>query len=219
MRPNFFLAGFAVSLALAGPAGAAPKPKPKPVPSIDNVYLMVDCMVAEKNAELEKSLSTLPAGPKAIEMHWFKAALGKCLVEDRPIPAANLYKRGAVAERFLYRDFQSIGASPRHPPAPVFPAVSAEELAKAPGSASSLAMLDAASCLARENPGEAYGFFRLRRDSAEERAKVMDMLPALSRCLTQGELLKLTPAMFRAFLAEAAYRVAAGHPQVFEGQS
>jgi hypothetical protein len=41
------------------------------------------------------------------------------------------------------------------------------------------------------------------------------MLPSLSACLTKDQPLKLTPPIFRAFLAEAAYRVAAGQPEVF----
>jgi hypothetical protein len=209
----------AVCLAAAGAAQAASPPRAKIPPSVDNVYWMVDCMIGEENVDLERALSTVPAGAKGIEKYWFKAALYKCLVEDRPIPAAGFYKRGATAERFLYRDFESIGARPRRTPAPVFAPVAADDLVKQPESASTLAMLDAASCLVRSNPGQAYDFFRLKRDSAEERAKVTEMLPGLSQCLTKGEPIKLTPAIFRAFLAEAAYRVAAGQPQVFEGQS
>lgn len=219
MKPILITAFLAPLLAAAGAAQAAPKPPAKLPPSVDNVYWMVDCMIAQKIPELEKSLSTLPAGPKGIERHWFKAALYKCLVEDRPIPAAGFYKRGATAERFLYRDFESIGARPRRTPAPVFAPVTADDLARQPESGSNLAMLDAASCLVRSNPGQAYDFFRLKRDSAEERARVSEMAPALSQCLTKGEPIRLTPAIFRAFLAEAAYRVAAGQPQVFEGQS
>jgi hypothetical protein len=219
MRSILLAAGLAALLAATGAAEAKPAPPAKLPPSVDNVYWMVDCMIAEENRELEKALSTIPAGPKGIERHWFKAALYKCLVEDRPIPAAGFYKRGAVAERFLYRDFASIGARPRRTPAPVFAPVTADDLVKQPESASTLAMLDAASCLVRSNPGQAYDFFRLKRGSAEERAKVTEMVPGLSQCLTKGEPIQLTPAIFRAFLAEAAYRVAAGRPQVFEGQS
>jgi hypothetical protein len=215
---SIVITAFLIAL-LAGAAQAAPTPPAKLPPSVDNVYWMVDCMIAEKIPELEKTLSTLPAGLKGIERHWFKAALSKCLDEGHPIPAAGFYKRGAVAERFLYRDFESIGARPRRTPAPVFAPVTAEDLVKQPQSGSTLAMLDAASCLVRSNPGQAYDFFRLQRDSAEERAKVSEMAPALSQCLTKGEPIKLTPAIFRAFLAEAAYRVAAGQPDVFEGQS
>ncbi|HET9639823.1 MAG TPA: hypothetical protein VFP12_11510 [Allosphingosinicella sp.] len=218
MRPLLLSAALAALLAAAGAAQAAPVSKPKPLPSVDNVYWMVDCMIAAGNRELEKALSTVPA-PGGLERHWFKAALGECLKEDRPIPAAYFYKRGALAERFLYRDFSSIGAASRRRPAPVFPPVGADYLAKEPKAVSALAMLDAASCLVRSNPQQAYNFFRLKRDSAEERAKVSEMAPALSKCLTKGEPIKLTAAIFRAFLAEAAYRVAAGQPEVFEGQT
>jgi hypothetical protein len=204
------------ALAAVGAAEAAPKRAAPPVPSVDNVYWMVDCMIASKNAELEKTLSTVPA-PGGFEKHWFKAALGECLKEDRPIQGAYFYKRGATAERFLYRDFASIGSAARRPPAGVFPLVGAAYLAKEPKAVSALVMLDAASCLVRSDPAQAYDFFRLKRGSAEEQAKMSEMAPALSKCLTKGDPVKLTAPIFRAFLAEAAYRVAAGQPEVFEG--
>jgi len=223
MRLAIELSMVAAAAALAGlaePAAAKRSPPPAPVaPSVDNVYWMVDCLIKSKDRDLEKVLSTVP-GDRGSEVSWMLAAIGPCLVEGRPIPAAPFYKRGAVAERFLYRDFSSIGAAPRRRPAPVFPPVGTDYVAKAePNSVSTLAMLDAASCLARTEPERVYGFFRLKRDSAEERARMLEMTPALSRCLTEGPPLKLTPAIFRAFLAEAAYRVAAGQPEVFEGQS
>ena len=205
---------------LAEPVVAKPSPsRAVVVPSIDNVYWMVDCLIASKDRDLEKVLSTVP-GARDSAVPWLFAAIGECLVEQHPIPAAPFYKRGAVAERFLYRDFSSIGAAPRRRPAPVFPPVGTDYLAKAePNSVSTLVMLDAASCLARTEPERAYGFFRLARNSAEERARMVEMAPAFSQCLTKGAPLKLTPAIFRAFLAEAAYRVAAGQPEVFRGQS
>jgi hypothetical protein len=205
---------------LAAPSAAKRPPPPVPaVPSADNVYWMVDCLIKSKDHDLEEVLSTIP-GAKGSAVPWLLAAIGECLVAEHPIPAAGFYKRGAVAERFLYRDFPSIGAAPRRHPAPVFRPVGADYLAKAdPNSVSTLVMLDAASCLVRAEPQRAYAFFRLNRGSAEERAAMLEMAPAFSRCLTKGPPLKLTPAIFRAFLAEAAYRVAAGQPEVFEGQS
>ncbi|HEX8307325.1 MAG TPA: hypothetical protein VF645_02775 [Allosphingosinicella sp.] len=212
----FFCAGLAALLAAGGPARAAPKPPETPVPSVDHVYWMVDCMTVAKSREIEKALSTVPA-PGGIEIHWFKAALG-CLRQDLPIPAAYFYKRGAVAERFLYRDFESIGGAPRRAPVRVFAPVGADYLAKDPKAAPALVMLDAASCLVRIHPAQAYDFFSLDRGSAEEAARMNEMAPALSRCLTRGDPIKLTAPIFRAFLAEAAYRVAAGQPEVFEGK-
>ena len=220
MKAFLLCSGLAALLAAAGPARSAPKPsRETPAPSVDNVYWMVDCMTVAKSRDIQKALSAVPA-PGGLEMHWFKAALGSnCLREDLPIPSANFYKRGAVAERFLYRDFPSIGGPARRVPAPVFAPVRPESLLKEPKVASALAMLEAASCLVRSDPRRAYDFFRLDRDSAEEAAMIKEMAPALSQCLTKGEPIKLTAAIFRAFLAEAAYRVAAGQPEVFEGQS
>jgi hypothetical protein len=223
MRGAVGLGMVAAVVALAGFTGPAAAKRSTPaapvVPSVDNVYWMVDCLIKAQDRDLEKVLSTVP-GAKVSELPWLFAAIGECLVAEHPVPAAAFYKRGAVAERFLYRDFPSIGAAPRRRPAPVFPPVAMAYLAKAePNSVSTLGMLDAASCLVRAEPERAYGFFRLTRNSAEERARMVEMAPALSQCLTKGAPLKLTPAIFRAFLAEAAYRVAAGQPEVFEGQS
>jgi hypothetical protein len=209
------VAGFAA----AGSLQAAKPAPPAPAPSVDNVFWMVDCLIAGKNADLGKVLSTIP-GDRASEMPWFHVAIGPCLVAEHPIPSASFYKRGAVAERLLYRDFPSIGAAPRRRPAPVFPAVDAAYVAHAePSSLTTLNMLEATSCVVRADPARAYAFFQLQRGSAAETARVTEMVPALSACLTQGLPLKLTPAIFRAFLAEAAYRVAAGQAQVFEGGS
>jgi hypothetical protein len=219
MKSFLLCSGLAALLAAAGPAQSAPPPsKETPAPSVDHVYWMVDCMTIAKSRDIQKALSTVPA-PGGIEMHWFKGALqSNCLREDLPIPSANFYKRGAVAERFLYRDFPSIGGPARRVPAPVFAPVHADSVLKEPKVASALVMLEAASCLVRSDPRRTYDFFSLDRGSAEEAAMINEMAPALSQCLTKGDPIKLTAQIFRAFLAEAAYRVAAGQPEVFEGK-
>jgi hypothetical protein len=219
MRPLLLCAGLAALLAAAGAGRPAPAAKPKPVPTVDNVYTLVDCLIAGEDRDLEKVLSTVP-GAKGSESPWLYAVVGKCLVENRPLLAGAFYHRGAVAERFLYRDFESIGAAPRKPPAAVFAPVTAGYLAKAePFSLAGLTLLDAASCVVRSDPARAYAFFRIPRGTAEERAKVAEMVPVLAACLPEGQPLQINPAIFRAVLAEAAYRVAAGQAQVFEGQS
>jgi hypothetical protein len=217
MRSILLSTGLAVLLA-AG-ADQAASARPKPVPSVDNVYWMVDCLVKLDNGKLEKVLATVP-GAKGSDYPWFRAALYECLVEERPLPKGEFYNRGAIAEKFLYRDFSSIGSAARHRPAPVFAPVGADYLAEAERSTLvALTMLDAASCLVRSDRARAYSFFRTARGSAEERAKVTIMAPILASCLPKGQPLTITPAMFRAYFAEAAYRVAAGQPEVFEGQS
>ena len=42
-----------------------------------------------------------------------------------------------------------------------------------------------------------------------------ELTPAISACLFEGQTFDMTPPVFRAFLAEGAYRVAAGQPEVF----
>ncbi|HEX8239593.1 MAG TPA: hypothetical protein VF574_07625 [Allosphingosinicella sp.] len=212
--------GFSLAaLLVAATAGAAAGPKPKPVPTIGNIYILVDCLVAAKDRDLEKVLSTVPGAPES-EMPWLRAAIGECLVDNRPILKGAVYARGAVAERLLYRDFPAIGAAPRHRPAAVFLPVGKDFLATATRPAlAGLAMLDAASCFVRSDPAAAYSFFRTARESAEERSKITELAPRLASCLPKDEPLTISPAILRAYLAEAAYRVAAGQPQVFEGQS
>ena len=218
MRP-FLISAVLALLAAPGAAGSAPAAKSKPVPSIDNVYILVDCLIAARDRDLEKVLSTMP-GAEGLPSPWFYAVVGACLVEGRPLLAGAFYHRGAIAERFLYRDFASIGAAPRNPPAPLFAPVTAADLAKAePFSLAALTLLDAASCLVRSDPARAYAFFRMGRGTAEERAEVTRMVPALAGCMLKDQPLQINPAIFRAVLAEAAYRVAAGQPEVFEGQS
>ncbi|MEA2999030.1 MAG: hypothetical protein QOK17_863 [Sphingomonadales bacterium] len=216
-----FVAALAAAAApAADPTAAAlgpPKPAPatQPAPSVENVYWMVDCLLQKKNPNLERMLSTVP-GTEDSEMAWLRTAISGCLVAEHPIPNAEFYDRGAVAERLLYRDFPSIGGAPRRKPAPLFPAVDPAYAAKAlPQSLAALIMLDATSCVVRADPQSAYDYFRSQRGSADERARLSAMLPSLSACLTKDQPLKLTPPIFRAFLAEAAYRVAAGQPEVF----
>lgn len=214
--PVAILAMAALVGAVAGHPAAAKPPSPKPAPSVDNVFWMVDCLIKEKDRDLERVLSTVP-GDRGSEVPWILAAVGPCLVEGRPIPAASFFKRGAVAERFLYRDFSSIGGVSVRRPVALFAPVGSEYSSRAePHSLAALIMLDAASCLVRADPQRAYAFFRLIRGSSEESLMVSAMAPGLAGCLTEGQPLKLTPAIFRAFLAEAAYRVAAGQPDVIK---
>jgi hypothetical protein len=198
---------------------AQAKEKAQPAPSVDNLYWVVDCLLTAKNKDVEKLLSLVPETPEYRQL-WWHTLIGQCLVAEHPIPEASFLKRGAVAERLLYRDFAAIGGPPRRPPAPLFAPVEAKSLVGAtPNTLSSLAMLDAMSCLVRKDPQQAYAFFHLERGSAEESRMVSEMAPGLGPCLTEGEPLTLTPAIFRAFLAEGAYRVAAGQPDVFKVES
>ena len=79
-----------------------------------------------------------------------------------------------------------------------------------------LAMLDIASCVARREPAKAYAFFGTVRGTADERAAMAELAPAISACLFQGQTFNMTPPLFRAFLAEGAYRVAAGQAEVYQ---
>jgi hypothetical protein len=210
-------AAIAMILGSSEAAAAAPQAaKAQPAPSIANLYWVIDCLLTAKSKDVEKLLSVVPDTPE-YERLWWHTLIGACLTDEHPIPAATFYKRGAVAERLLYRDFSAIGSPPRRAPVPVFAPVEGTFLAGAsPKTLSSLMMLDAVSCLVRQDPQRAYSFFRLERGSSEESRIFSEMAPGLSGCVTEGQPLKLTPAIFRAFLAEAAYRVAAGQPDVIK---
>lgn len=187
-------------------------------PSVDNVYSVVDCLMQRHDGRLERVLATVP-GTMDADSYFIAGGINTCRDRGTPVPSQAFYNRGAVAERLLYRDFDSIGASPRGRTAPVFAPVSdyyvryAEEYARA-----ALSMLDMASCVVRAEPQRSYGFFRTPRGSEAERTEIAALMPAISSCVSRGENIDLSPPIFRAFLAEAAYRTAVGRPQVFRVQ-
>lgn len=203
----------ALSLA-ASISGTAAYAEPAP-PSVDNVYSVVDCLLQHRDSRLERVLGTVP-GTMDADSYFVAGGINTCGQRGTPVPAQAFYNRGAVAERLLYRDFEAIGGQPRGRPARVFAPVSgqyvrfAEEYARA-----ALSMLDMASCVVRADPQRSYGFFRTPRGSAAERGEIAALMPAISGCVARGENIDLSPPIFRAFLAEAAYRAAAGRPEVF----
>jgi hypothetical protein len=208
----------ALALSLAASAfGSAAFAEPAQ-PSVDNVYAVVDCMMQRRDRNLDRVLSTVP-GTMDADAPWVAGGVYTCGAARTAVPAASFYNRGAVAERLLYRDFTAIGAPPRSDPAPVFAPVSdyyvryAEEYARA-----SLSMLDMASCVVRADPQKSFAFFQTGRGSVAERAAIEGMMPSISGCVSQGENIDLSPPVFRAFLAEAAYRTAAGRPEVFRAE-
>ena len=205
----------AIALSLAASAlGSAALAEPAQ-PSIDNVYAVVDCMMQRDGRNLDRVLSTVP-GTMDADAPWVAGGVYECRAARTAVPAASFYSRGAVAERLLYRDFTAIGAAPRGRAARVFEPVSDYYVRYADeGARATLSMLDMASCVVRADPRQSYAFFRTQRGSAAERAAIEGMMPAISGCVSQGENIDLSPAVFRAFLAEAAYRAAAGRPEVF----
>lgn len=203
----------AISL-MASALGSAALAEPAQ-PSIDNAYALVDCMIQRGDRNLERVLSTVP-GTMDADAPWVAAGVYTCGGARTAVPAASFYSRGAAAERLLYRDFEAIGAQPRGRSARVFEPVSAYYVRYADESArATLSMLGLAACVVRADPQHSYGFFRTGRGSAAERAAIEGMMPAISGCVGQGENIDLSPPVFRAFLAEAAYRAAAGRPEVF----
>jgi len=206
----------AISLTVLG-LGAAASAEPSQ-PSVDNVYSVVDCLVQHGDRHVDRVLSTVP-GTMDADAPWVAGGVYACRAARTQVPAASFYNRGAVAERLLYRDFAAIGAPTRARAVRVFDPVSdyyvryADESARA-----TLSMLDMASCVVRADPQRSYSFFRNARGSAAERGAIDGLMPAITGCVSQGENIDLSPQVFRAFLAEAAYRVAAGSPEVFRTQ-
>jgi hypothetical protein len=193
-----------------------PRPEaPAPQPSVDNAYWMADCLL-EHRLYTDNVLSSAPGNSEAV-FALFQAAIGPCLVAERPLPGPAFFLRGAIAERLLYRDFASIGAEPRHRAVPVFASVRRDDLRSANENVRRLlAMLELASCVARAEPAKVYAFFATERGSPAEHASMAALAPAISACLVEGQTFEMSPPVFRAFLAEGAYRVAAGQPSVYE---
>lgn len=207
---------FLIAVAWAVVAFPVRSETPAVQPSVENVYWMVDCLLEHHDRDIDRVLSTVP-GDRDSVAPWLHAAIGPCLVAERPITGPDFFARGAVAERLLYRDFASVGAEPRHRAAPLFEPVSRDYLGRAEEhSRRFLAVLDMASCVTRREPVKAYAFFRTERRSPAERAAMAEFTPAISACLFEGQTFDMPPPVFRAFLAEAAYRVAAGQPNVYE---
>jgi hypothetical protein len=206
----------ALSLAVSA-AGTAAQAEPAQ-PSIDNVYAVVDCLMQRGNRNMERVLSTVP-GTLDADAPWVAGGVYACRAAGTQVPAASFYNRGAVAERLLYRDFEAIGARPRGRAARVFEPVSGYYVRYADESArAALSMLGLAACVVRADPGQSYAFFRTARGSAAERGAIENLTGAISGCVGQGENIDLSPPVFRAFLAEAAYRAAAGRPEVFRAE-
>jgi hypothetical protein len=176
---------------------------------------MVNCLAEHGNHDMDRVLATVPGQDQATAA-LFHAMIGPCLVAEHPVHGPDFFMRGAIAERLLYRDFVSLGAPPRRSAVPVFPALSRDQLSTmSENSRRLLAMLDIASCVARRESARTYAFFGTGRGSAAERAAMTELAPAISACLFQGQTFNLTPPVFRAFLAEGAYRVAAGQPEIY----
>jgi hypothetical protein len=204
---------FVLAAALA--AAQAPPQAPAPHPSVDNVYWMVACLAGHGDHEMDRVLATVPGGDDST-VALFHAMAGDCLVAEHPLAGRDFFLRGAIAERLLYRDFEAIGMPPRHRATAVFAPLGRDQLARMSEAAHQLlAMLDIAACVARMEPAKVYAFFGTARGSAAERAAMTELAPAISACLFQGQTFNLTPPIFRAFLAEGAYRVAAGQTAVF----
>jgi len=204
---------FTAALAAASSAHAEPTQR-----SVDHVYATVDCLLQRRDPDLRDVLAVIP-GYNGLNQPIVASATRHCVLADHNLPSAEFYNRGAIAERLLYRDFESIGAAARARPVRVFAPVTSYYLQNAGGyGRSALAMLDMAACVVRAEPRKSYAFFRTERNSAAESAAVAELGAAVSACVTQGQSFSLSAPIFRAFLAEAAYRAAAGRPQVFAAE-
>jgi hypothetical protein len=184
--------------------------------SVENVYWVADCVIGRTPREAGVVLGTVPGGADSL-LALFHTSIGPCLVAEHPLARPELYLRGAIAERLIARDFATGPAVPRHRPATVFAPLTLDQLGRM-GEVSRrlLAVLDMASCVAGREPVKVQAVFQTVRASAGERAAIEALTPAISGCLAQGQSFEMTPPLLRAFLAEGAYRVAAGQPNVYE---
>jgi hypothetical protein len=220
---SLLLLSAAVSSAAMQPAATAdltesarttPEASSRPDPTADTAYAMVDCLMVRNGNRMENVLGSIP-GSQNVLAPWITAETRRCTPTDETIEATTFYSRGAIAERLLYRDFEGFGTARRHP-VRVFSPVSAYYVRNADHySRTTLAMLDMAGCVVRAQPQRSFAFFHTQRGSAAEGRALTELAPAIGSCLPQGESIELTPSLFRAFLAEATYRAAAGRPEVF----
>lgn len=216
------LLSFPVALAAMATAFPAHPEKPPNRPTVENLYLVTDCALQRDPRAFDRALS-LPPGDDTPAASWNVGAVIHCIVPERhiaperPILTTTYAARGIIAERLLYRDFASVGAAPRSHAVPVFAPVTRDYLGRTGERfRRMLAALDMTSCVARREPAKVYAFFRTERASASERAAMVELTPAISACLVEGQTFDMAPPLFRAFLAEGAYRVAAGQPSVYE---
>jgi hypothetical protein len=195
MKSSIMLAAMATA-AFAIPANAS-----APQPTVASVEQFAKCAIAHyEGAEL---LATQPGSAEEQEVLSEYNRLG-C---KAPATGAGIL-RGAVAEQLFQADFGSIGSRARRDNIEVF-TVDMSELEELSDEAKKrIDYVAFGTCVAASDPQASSSVLSTSVESAEERAKLTQLVPQFASCLTEGEKFTFSRADLRSALAEGAYRLA-----------
>lgn len=197
----------------AGKAGEADTPAKLSVSEATRVMQSFGACLSTRHPETAKVLATLPGSSDEATIIK-KASKPDCLAQDKAsMLRFSLHSiRGPIAEAFLKRDFDmATGARRRAVLAETFPLVDAATLQQQPPLfAVVLKMLAFGQCVEKGDPTGTRAVFRTKVESAEERAALAALQPALGKCLEAGRSFKMTRFELRGYLAEGTYRNLAG---------
>ena len=116
--------------------------------------------------------------------------------------------RGAVAEQLFKTDFGSIGARARRDNIEVFTVDMRELEALSDEAKKRIDYVAFGTCVAASDPKASSSVLSTAVESAEERARLTELVPQFASCLTEGERFTFSRADLRSALAEGAYRLA-----------
>jgi hypothetical protein len=172
-----------------------------PQPTVASVEQFAKCATA--NYEGAELLATQPGSAEEQSVLSEYNRLG-C---NAPAIGAGIL-RGAVAEQLFKADFGSIGARARRDNIEVFTVDMSELEALGDEAKKRIDYVAFGTCVAASDPKASSSVLSTAVESAEERAKLTELVPQFASCLTEGERFTFSRADLRSALAEGAYRLA-----------
>ena len=195
MKSSIMLAATATA-AFAFPVNAS-----APQPTVASVEQFAKCATA--NYEGAELLATQPGSAEEQSVLSEYNRLG-C---NAPATGAGIL-RGAVAEQLFKSDFGSIGARARRDNIEVFTVDMSELEALSDEAKKRIDYVAFGTCVAASDPKASSSVLSTSVESAEERARLTELVPQFASCLTEGERFTFSRADLRSALAEGAYRLA-----------
>ena len=195
MKSSIMLAATATAV-IAFPVNAS-----APQPSVASVEQFAKCATA--NYEGAELLATQPGSAEEQSVLSEYNRLG-C---NAPATGAGIL-RGAVAEQLFKSDFGSIGARARRDNIEVFTVDMSELEALSDEAKKRIDYVAFGTCVAASDPKASSSVLSTSVESAEERARLTELVPQFASCLTEGERFTFARADLRSALAEGAYRLA-----------
>jgi hypothetical protein len=193
---NSILLAATVTAVFAIPASAS-----APQPTAASVEQFENCATA--NYEGAELLATQPGSAEEQDVLSEYNRLG-C---NAPATGAGIL-RGAVAEQLFKTDFGSIGARARRDNIEVFTVDMRELEALSDEAKKRIDYVAFGTCVAASDPKASSNVLSTAVESAEERARLTELVPQFASCLTEGERFTFSRADLRSALAEGAYRLA-----------